>query len=68
MGSTPPWAVSRLLSVIVCVIGIGPLLVALIKAQVHAATVIDQFFFSVLVLGLYLWVASRDLLSASQNI
>jgi hypothetical protein len=66
-GNTPPWAVSRLLSVIVCVIGIGPLLVALIRAQVHATTVIDQLFFSVLVLGLYLWVAGRDFFVASYD-
>jgi hypothetical protein len=61
MGTTPPWAVSRLLSVIVCVIGIGPLLVALIKAQVQATTIVDQLAFSVIVLGGYLFIASQNM-------
>ncbi|MGH3165839.1 MAG: DUF6297 family protein, partial [Trebonia sp.] len=67
MGSTPPWAVSRLLSVIVCVIGIAPLLVALIKAQVHATTIVDQVALSVIVLGAYLWVASQDFSLTSRD-
>jgi hypothetical protein len=67
MGSTPPWAVSRLLSVIVCVIGISPLLVALIKAQVHATTIIDQAALSVIVLGAYLWVATQDFSLTSRD-
>jgi hypothetical protein len=57
MGTTPPWLVSRALSVIVAVIGALPLLAALLKGQAHATTVIDQGAASVIVLWLYLMIA-----------
>jgi hypothetical protein len=57
MGNTPPWLVSRMLSVIVALIGASPLLVALIKGHAHATTVIDQCAASVIVLWVYLMIA-----------
>jgi hypothetical protein len=57
MGGTPPWLVSRMLSVIVAVIGAAPLFGALIKGQVHVTTVIDQGAASVIVLWVYLMIA-----------
>jgi MFS family permease len=57
MGNTPPWLVSRALSVIVAVIGAGPLVAALLKGQAHATTVIDQCAASVIVLWVYLMIA-----------
>jgi Family of unknown function (DUF6297) len=57
MGSTPPWLVSRMLSIIVAVIGAAPLFGALIKGHVHATTVIDQCAASVIVLWVYLMIA-----------
>ena len=57
MGSTPPWLVSRMLSVIVAVIGAAPLFGALIRGQAHATTVIDQCAASVIVLWGYLMIA-----------
>jgi MFS family permease len=57
MGNTPPWLVSRMLSVIVAAIGAVPLLAALFKGQAHATTVIDQCAVSVIVLWVYLMIA-----------
>jgi len=57
MGSTPPWLVSRVLSVIVAAIGAAPLLRALLKGDAHVTTVIDQCAASVIVLWLYLVIA-----------
>jgi hypothetical protein len=57
MGNTAPWLVSRMLSVIVAVIGAAPLIAALLKGHVHATTVIDQCAASVIVLWVYLMVA-----------
>ncbi|HEX3714774.1 MAG TPA: hypothetical protein VHV09_18415, partial [Trebonia sp.] len=57
MGNTPPWLVSRMLSVIVAVIGTAPLVAALLKGEAHAATVIDQCAASVIVLWVYLMIA-----------
>jgi hypothetical protein len=57
MGGTPPWLVSRMLSVIVAVIGAAPLFGALIKGHVHVTTVIDQGAASVIVLWVYLMIA-----------
>jgi Family of unknown function (DUF6297) len=57
MGSTPPWLVSRVLSVIVAAIGAAPLLGALLKGNAHATTVIDQCAASVIVLWVYLMIA-----------
>ena len=57
MGNTPPWLISRALSVIVALIGAGPLVAALLKGQAHATTVIDQCAASVIVLWVYLMIA-----------
>ena len=57
MGTTPPWLVSRMLSVIVAVIGAAPLFGALLKGEAHATTVIDQCAASVIVLSVYLMIA-----------
>jgi hypothetical protein len=57
MGTTPPWLVSRMLSVIVAVIGAAPLFGALLKGEAHATTVIDQCAASVIVLWVYLMIA-----------
>jgi hypothetical protein len=57
MGNTPPWLVSRMLSVLVSAIGAGPLFGALLKGTAHATTVIDQCAASVIVLGVYLMIA-----------
>jgi hypothetical protein len=70
MGNTPPWLISRMLSIIVAVIGAVPLLAALLKGEVHATTVIDQCAASVIVLWLYLMIAralSRQPLSSRPN-
>lgn len=57
MGNTPPWLVSRMLSVIVAVIGTAALVGALLKGEAHATTVIDQCAASVIVLWIYLVIA-----------
>jgi hypothetical protein len=57
MGSTPPWLISRMLSVIVAVIGAVPLFGAVLKGEAHATTVIDQCAASVIVLWVYLMIA-----------
>jgi hypothetical protein len=57
MGNTPPWLLSRMLSVIVAVIGAAPLVAALLKGQAHATTVIDQCAACVIVLWVYLMIA-----------
>ena len=57
MGNTPPWLVSRMLSVIVAVIGTAALVGALLKGEAHATTVIDQCAASVIVLWIYLMIA-----------
>ena len=57
MGNTPPWLVSRMLSVIVALIGAAPLLGALINGHAHATTLVDQCAASVIVLWVYLMIA-----------
>ena len=57
MGSTPPWLISRMLSVIVAVIGTVALVHALLKGEAHATTVIDQCVASVIVLWAYVMIA-----------
>jgi hypothetical protein len=57
MGNTPPWLISRMLSVAVALIGALPLLVALFKGSIHATTVLDQCAASVIVLWVYLLIA-----------
>lgn len=57
MGNTPPWLISRALSVIVALIGAAPLVAALLKGEAHATIVIDQCAVSVIVLWVYLAIA-----------
>jgi hypothetical protein len=57
MGSTPPWLISRALSVVVALIGAAPLVAALLKGEVHATIVVDQCAASVIVLWVYLAIA-----------
>jgi MFS family permease len=57
MGNTPPWLVSRMLSVIVALIGALPLVAALLNGNAHPTTVIDQCAASVIVLWVYLMIA-----------
>ena len=57
MGNTPPWLISRALSVIVALIGAAPLVAALLKREAHATTVIDQCAASVIVIWIYLMIA-----------
>jgi hypothetical protein len=61
MGNTPPWAIARILSVLLCLLGIGPLLATLIKGQVLASSIPDQFVFSAIVLGAYLLLAGKNI-------
>ncbi len=60
LGTTPPWAVSRLISVALGAVGLGPLLAALLVARVHASTITTQIVFSAAVLWLYLMAAERQ--------
>jgi Family of unknown function (DUF6297) len=57
MGNTPPWMVSRLISVVVAVIGSYPLLAAVVHGQASAGTVVSQILVSAIMLGLYLMIA-----------
>jgi len=57
MGSTPPWMVSRLISVAVAVIGSYPLLAAVLRGHAGAGTVVSQILVSAVVGGLYLVIA-----------
>jgi hypothetical protein len=61
LGNTPPWAVSRVISVLLGLLGTGPLLEALIHGQAHAGAVITQLAFSVVVLGGYLLSAGANM-------
>jgi len=59
MGSTPPWLISRLLSVVVGLIGAFPMLRAVHAGQLHSGTFVGQIVLSALVLGGYLFIASN---------
>jgi hypothetical protein len=56
-GSTPPWLVSRFISVAVAAAGSYPLLAAVIHGHASAGNFVAQFFVSSVVLGLYLAIA-----------
>jgi hypothetical protein len=57
MGNTPPWLFSRMISVIVSVIGTAPLIGAMISGKAPWAVVADQCVLSVIVLSIYLAIA-----------
>ena len=58
IGSTPPWLISRMLSVVVGLIGAYPMLRAVRAGQVDGGTFTAQIVLSALVLGGYLFIAS----------
>jgi hypothetical protein len=59
IGATPPWLISRMLSVAVGLIGGYPMLRAVQSGQVHGGGLIAQLVVSVVVLGGYLFVAGN---------
>jgi hypothetical protein len=59
IGATPPWLISRLLSVVVGLIGAYPTLRAVQADQFHGGTFVAQIVLSAIVLGGYLFVASN---------
>jgi hypothetical protein len=59
IGTTPPWLISRLLSVVVGLIGAYPLLLAVHAGQLHSSRFIAQIVLSGIVLGGYIFIASN---------
>jgi Family of unknown function (DUF6297) len=59
IGSAPPWLISRLLSVVVGLIGAYPMLLAVHADQLHSGRFIAQIALSAIVLGGYLVIASN---------
>lgn len=57
MGNTPPWVISRFISVALAGIGSYPLLAAVVHGHAGAGSVLSQFFVSAAVLGIYLMTA-----------
>jgi hypothetical protein len=59
IGPTPPWLISRLLSVVVGLIGGYPMLRAVHAGQLHSGTLVAQIVLSAVVLGGYLLIAGN---------
>jgi hypothetical protein len=59
IGSAPPWLISRLLSVVVGLIGAYPMLLAVHADQLHSGRFIAQIVLSAIVLGGYLFIAGN---------
>ena len=59
IGPTPPWLISRMLSVVVGLIGAYPMLRAVPADQVDGGTFVAQIMLSAIVLGGYLFIASN---------
>jgi hypothetical protein len=57
MGNTPPWVISRLVSVAVAALGSYPLLSAVVHGQASPGKVVSQVIASAVVLGAYLMIA-----------
>jgi hypothetical protein len=57
MGNTPPWLISRAVSVYVALIGAAPLVAALLKGEANATIVVGQCAASMIVLWVYLAIA-----------
>jgi Family of unknown function (DUF6297) len=57
MGNTPPWMISRVISIAVAAIGCYPLLTAVIHGHAGAGTAVAQALVSAVVLGIYLAIA-----------
>ena len=58
MGTTPPWMISRFISVAVAVVGSFPLLAAVIHGHAGGGNVVSQALVSAVVLGIYLIIAA----------
>ena len=65
MGNTPPWMVSRIISVAVAAIGSYPLLAAVLRGHAGAGTAVSQAVVSAVVLGIYLAIANLALAGAA---
>jgi len=59
LGNTPPWMMTRVLSVVLAVIAAFPVLRAIHTGQLHASTIVGQLVLSAIVLGGYLLVTDR---------
>jgi hypothetical protein len=59
IGTTPPWLISRILSVVVGLIALFPMLRAVRADQLHGGTFVAQVALSAIVLGGYLFIASN---------
>jgi hypothetical protein len=67
LGPTPPWLVTRAVSVLVGVAGSYPALKAVRAGHVHGSTFAAQMVFSIAVLGAYLMLAASASASASAS-
>ena len=59
IGATPPWLISRLLSIVVGLIGGYPMLRAVRADQLYSGTFVAQIVLSAVVLGGYLFIAGN---------
>jgi hypothetical protein len=59
IGTTPPWLISRALSIVVGLIGGYPMVRAVHAGQVHGSGLIAQLLVSAVVLGGYLFIAGN---------
>jgi hypothetical protein len=59
IGTTPPWLISRMLSVVVGLIAAYPMLRAVRADQLQSGTFVAQIAASAIVLGGYLFIASN---------
>ena len=57
MGNTPPWMVSRVISIAVAAIGSFPMLTAVIHGHAGAGTAASQVLVSAVAIGIYLMIA-----------
>ena len=57
IGTTPPWMISRVLSVVVGLIGAYPMLLAVHAGRLHGGNFTAQILLSAIVLGGYLFIA-----------
>ena len=57
MGNTPPWMVSRIISVAVAAVGSFPLLSAIVHGHASPGNAVGQVLVSAVVLGVYLMAA-----------
>jgi hypothetical protein len=57
MGNTPPWMISRVISIAVAALGSYPLIRAVLHGHAGAGTAVGQVLVSAVVLGIYLAIA-----------